>query len=123
MPYKHVCYGCTCCGTVYNREIDALMCEERHLLDGEKDKYSRYDLIRIFNLIESRGSDPCDYCEHAYYVYGCEQECSFRNSGKCFSCGLDRGKKFDPKVEDIVKKFVTHKEERKKGNSDYGIAW
>ena len=123
MPYKYVCYECTCCDTVYNREIDALMCEERHLLDGKDDNYSCYDLRRIFNLIESRNADPCDYCKNAYYVYGCKQECSFRNSGKCFSCGPDRGKKFEPKVEDIVKKFVTHKEEHKKGSSNYEVAW
>ena len=89
MPHKIVYYECTCCNTAYEREIDALMCEERHLLDGKDDNYSRYDLLRIYNLIESRNADPCDYCKHAYYVYGCEQDCkfkdcSFRNNYKDF---------------------------------------
>lgn len=119
MPYKY--YACTCCDTVYEREIDAIICEEHHLLDGEEDKYSRYDLLRIFNLIESRNVDPCDYCENAYYVYGCEQECSFRNNGECFSCGLNRGKKFEPKVKNIVEKFVTYKKEKEENG--YGFRW
>ena len=122
MPHKIVYYECTCCDTAYEREIDALMCEERHLLDGKDDNYSRYDLLRIYNLIESRGADPCDYCKHVYYVYGCEQECKYRNMGKCQAYGLGKGDKFTPKVEDIVKKFVTHKEEKENLN-DTGFRW
>lgn len=113
MPFKHIYYECTCCDTIYEREIDALMCEERHLLEGKDDNYSCYDLCRIYNLIESRGSDPCDYCKHSYYVYGCEQECSFRNNGECFSCGSTKGKRFEPKPIDIVKKFIKDRKEEK----------
>lgn len=122
MPYKYTYYECTCCDTLYEREIDALMCEERHLLEGKDDNYSCYELRRIFNLIESRNAEPCDYCKHAYYVYGCEQECKYRNMGKCQIYGLGKGSKFSPKAEDIVKKFVVHKEEKEKLD-DAGIRW
>lgn len=122
MPHKIIYYECTCCDTAYEREIDALMCEERHLLEGKDDNYSCYNLRRIYNLIESRNADPCDYCKHAYYVYGCEQECKYRNIGKCQVYGLGKGDKFTPKVEDIVKKFVVHKEEERKISND-GFNW
>lgn len=123
MPYKRVTYECAFCNSTYTNYETAVSCENEHLKMFAPNNFYPLDNIKIYNMIESRNADPCDYCKNAYYVYGCEQECSFRNSGKCFSCGPDRGKKFEPKVEDIVKKFVTHKEEHKKGNSDYGINW
>ena len=123
MPLKKTYYLCSMCNTIFKNENDALICEERHLSNNMKTEgFTQEQLYRLYNLIESRNADPCDYCKNAYYVYGCEQECSFRNSGKCFSCGPDKGKKFEPKVEDIVKKFVTHKEEKENLN-DTGIKW
>lgn len=119
MPYKHIYYECVCCNALYEREIDALICEERHLLEGKDDNYSCYDLRRIYNLIESRGADPCDYCKHAYYVYGCEQECHFRNNRECFSSGPTKGKRFEPKPIEIVNKFVKNRKEEE----SYGFNW
>ena len=123
MPYKQVTYECVFCNSTYTNYEAAVSCENEHLKMFAPNDFYPLDHIKIYNMIESRNADPCDYCKNAYYVYGCEQECSFRNSGKCFSCGPDRGKKFEPKVEDIVKKFVTYKEEHKKGSLDYGISW
>lgn len=119
MPRKIVYYECTCCNMAYEREMDALMCEERHLLKGKDNNYSNYDLYRLYNLIESRGSDPCDYCKNVYYIYGCEQECSFRNNGECSSCGPMKGKRFEPKPTEIVNKFVKNRKEEE----SYGFNW
>lgn len=123
MPYKQVTYECVFCNSTYTNYETAVSCENEHLKMFAPNNFYPLDYIKIYNMIESRNADPCDYCKNVYYVYGCEQECSFRNNGKCFSCGPDRGKKFEPKVEDIVKKFVTHKKEHKKGSPDYGFNW
>ena len=122
MPYKQVTYECVFCNSTYTNYETAVSCENEHLEMFAPNNFYPLDYIKIYNMIESRNADPCDYCKNAYYVYGCEQECSFRNSGKCFSCGLDRGKKFEPKVEDIVKKFVVHKEKERKISND-GFNW
>ena len=123
MPYKQITYECVFCNSTYTDYVTAVSCENEHLKMFAPNNFYPLDYIKIYNMIESRGSDPCDYCKNAYYVYGSEQECSFRNSGKCFSCGPNRGKKFEPKAEDMVKKFVTHKEEHKKENSNDGFNW
>lgn len=122
MPYKQVTYECVFCNSTYTNYETAVSCENEHLEMFAPNNFYPLDYIKIYNMIESRNADPCDYCKNAYYVYGCEQECSFRNSGKCFSCGPDRGKKFEPKVEDIVKKFVVHKEKERKISND-GFNW
>ena len=122
MPYKQVTYECVFCNSTYTNYETAVSCENEHLEMFAPNNFYPLDYIKIYNMIESRNAEPCDYCKNAYYVYGCEQECSFRNSGKCFSCGPDRGKKFEPKVEDIVKKFVVHKEKERKISND-GFNW
>ena len=122
MPYKQVTYECVFCNSTYTNYETAVSCENEHLEMFAPNNFYPLDYIKIYNMIESRNADPCDYCKNAYYVYGCEQECFFRNSGKCFSCGPDRGKKFEPKVEDIVKKFVVHKEKERKISND-GFNW
>ena len=122
MPYKQVTYECVFCNSTYTNYETAVSCENKHLEMFAPNNFYPLDYIKIYNMIESRNADPCDYCKNAYYVYGCEQECSFRNSGKCFSCGPDRGKKFEPKAEDIVKKFVVHKEKERKISND-GFNW
>ena len=29
--------------------------------------------------VNFRTGNMCDYCDHAYYVYGCEFDCKYRN--------------------------------------------
>lgn len=112
MPLKKTYYLCSMCHTIFKNESEALMCEERHLSNNMKEEgFTHEQVYRLYNLIESRNADPCDYCKNAYYVYGCEQECSFRNNGECFSCGPTRGKRFEPKPIEIINKFVKNRKE------------
>lgn len=119
MPNKIVSYECTVCNTLYEHWEEALICEERHLIDGKDDDFKRIDLDRIYNMIESRGNDPCDYCKHSFYAYGYEQECAFRNNGKCLGYGKSKGKSFSPKTTHIMNKFVKARKEEEQD----GIEW
>lgn len=122
MPYKQVTYECVFCNSTYTNYETAVSCENEHLKMFAPNNFYPLDHIKIYNMIESRNAEPCDYCKRAYYVYGCEQECKYRNMGKCQIYGLGKGSKFSPKAEDIVKKFVVYKEEKENLN-DVGIKW
>lgn len=122
MPYKRVTYECAFCNSTYTNYEAAISCENEHLKMLAPNNFYPLDHIKIYNMIESRSAEPCDYCKHAYYVYGCEQECKYRNIGKCQVYGLGKGDKFSPNVGDIMKKFVVHEEEKENLN-DVGIKW
>ena len=119
MPYKRVTYECAFCNSTYTNYETAVSCENEHLKMFAPNDFYPLDYIKIYNMIESRGADPCDYCKHVYYVYGCEQECRFRNNGECFSCGPTKGKRFEPKPIEIVNKFVKNGKEKE----SYGFNW
>ena len=60
-------YECEVCGQPFNNPIECQTHEANHFTGVEKLKYE---------LIHSR-NDICDYCDHSYYVYGCELDCNF----------------------------------------------
>lgn len=59
-------YICDKCGRAYSKWQNARYCEINHEVNPAKKKAF---------LIKHEGSDPCDYCARAYYVYGCERNC------------------------------------------------
>lgn len=60
-----VFYKCDYCGKMYANEDQCFKCEITHMPDDEKIKA---------NLIND-GEFVCNYCDHSYFVYGCEQDC------------------------------------------------
>ena len=74
-----VIYKCEVCGREFNSPLDCGHHEESHFSGSSKIKCELY----------LQGEDLCDYCEHSYYVYGCEQDCnydkcSYKNNYKDF---------------------------------------
>lgn len=60
-----VFYKCDYCGGVYKNREDCMKCEMSHMPKDEKIKTQLID----------DGEFVCNYCEHSYFVYGCEQDC------------------------------------------------
>ena len=63
-------WQCERCGAVYNTRRAAEECEKGHF-------------------------PSCSVCEHVYYVYGCEEECMYRNE-----CIKNNYRKFKRKGHD-----------------------
>lgn len=63
-------YRCDICGEEFLSSYECRVHEVSHLDGVEAIKYE---------LIHSQEEIICDYCEHSYYVYGCEQDCKYRN--------------------------------------------
>ena len=70
-------YVCEYCKAQFEDRMDARWCEIQHqhripvLIKNEE---FLHELIR-------EHKNPCDYCEHSYYVYGTELNCDCRD--KC----------------------------------------
>ena len=60
-------YICDICAKTYSKIAAAAVCEISHNPDPNQKKAH---MIKLGNL------DPCNYCARAYYVYGCERNCS-----------------------------------------------
>ena len=60
-------YICDICGKTYSQAIAAQTCEISHDTSEDRKKAMTIKLNKL---------DPCDYCARAYYVYGCELDCS-----------------------------------------------
>lgn len=52
---------------------DASICMAHEILHLRGDEEAKYYIRHILN------KDLCEYCEHAYYVYGCELACDQNN--------------------------------------------
>lgn len=65
----NIIYQCDICGIGFRNLKDCKLHEESHFEGVEKIKY---ELIHSLN-------DICDYCDHSYYVYGCEQNCEYKD--------------------------------------------
>lgn len=63
-----VVYKCDTCGRVFK---DPNECEIHETSHGTLVENIRQTII-------SKGQELCDYCEHSYYVYGCERDCTYR---------------------------------------------
>lgn len=63
-----VLYRCDVCKELYTSPDEAVQCElECKGWDSD-----------VANIVAMAG-DPCNYCQHAYYVYGCEFDCKYYN--------------------------------------------
>ena len=65
-------YKCDYCGEVFNDYDKCLAHEYEH----QNDDVSRAKYLIRYNLRK----DLCDYCEHSYFVYGCEIDCQFKKN-------------------------------------------
>ena len=63
-------YECDVCGREFGSSWVCRSHEASHFFGVERIKY---------DLCHNQEEDICDYCEHSYYVYGCEQSCQFKN--------------------------------------------
>lgn len=68
------CFKCEYCGQVFNDTKTCLEHEISHYPCSEQKR-------EILAKCNYNGKTPCDYCKHAYYVYGCEFDCEYKN--KC----------------------------------------
>ena len=68
------CFKCEYCGQVFNDTKTCLEHEISHYPCSEQKK-------KILAKCNYNGKTPCDYCDHAFYVYGCEFDCEYKT--KC----------------------------------------
>lgn len=70
-------YNCDYCRRIFGDETECRLHEMGHL---DKNGQIKYDIIHI------QKKDVCDFCEHSYYVYGCERDCGIKDCGyeNCF---------------------------------------
>lgn len=64
-------YKCDSCGAEYKSPKECRICEASHMTPEYRIKY-----MIMLNL-----GNVCDYCDHSYYVYSCEQDCNHKNCG------------------------------------------
>lgn len=63
-------YKCDFCDETFRNSRECRKHESTHFNGAERLKYI---------LMYSSETDICDYCKHAYYVYGCERDCTFKD--------------------------------------------
>ncbi len=63
-------YVCDVCGREFGSPWVCRSHEASHFSGIERVKY---------DLVHDPEEDLCDYCDHSYYVYGCEQDCKFKD--------------------------------------------
>lgn len=64
-----IIYKCDTCGKEFNNSRECSICEISHM--------SPADRIKFMIMLDC--GNICDYCEHSYYVYGCEQDCTYKD--------------------------------------------
>lgn len=62
-------YKCDTCGQEFKSSKECMMCEASHMVPVDRVK-----CMIMFNC-----GNVCDYCDHSYYVYGCEQDCEYKD--------------------------------------------
>lgn len=66
-------YKCDICGKEFDSSHECRSHEANHFSGVEKLKY---------DLIHNQEEIICDYCEHSYYVYGCERDCEYKECSR-----------------------------------------
>ena len=61
-------YVCSYCGKEF---IDEGLCRYHEMVE-----HGKYNEVAADYL--ARGKNPCDFCDNAYYVYGCEFNCKYK---------------------------------------------
>lgn len=62
-------YECEYCNKTYSDYYECLTCEMSHMSYDEQ----------IKTKLHGAGATVCDFCDHSYYVYGCERDCEYKN--------------------------------------------
>ena len=62
-------YKCETRGQEFKSPKECRMCEASHMVSVDRIKY----------MIMLNCGNVCDYCNHSYYVYGCEQDCEYKD--------------------------------------------
>lgn len=74
-------YRCDVC----YREFDSAQGCRNH----ERTHFDGNNQIK-YDLLNSDVNNICDYCQHSYYVYGCERDCSHKNCSRVnFYCEFE----------------------------------
>lgn len=68
-----IIYECETCHQQFATQDDCIHCEYSHL-----DNYDNYK----YYLMNAKGDNICKFCNNAYYVYGCELDCSYTNCNR-----------------------------------------
>lgn len=76
------CWKCDICGKTFLLKEQCLKHEKAH--------YPCLNYKQIAYLIaqNDRNREICDFCKNAYYVYGCELDCSFMK--ECIKNGYNK---------------------------------
>ncbi len=64
-----IIYRCDTCGQGFKTQKECRMCEASHMAPVDRIKY----------MIMLNCESICDYCANSYYVYGCEQDCQYKD--------------------------------------------
>ena len=78
--FMYTRYVCSYCGKEF---VDKATCRRHEMVE-----HGKYNEIAAAYLVS--GKNPCDFCNNAYYVYGCEfdckhkMDCQYRNGYKHF---------------------------------------
>lgn len=62
-------YRCDYCKKDFRGLKECRLHEASHMNSADRTKY----------LIMLECMDVCDFCEHSYYVYGCERDCEYKD--------------------------------------------
>ena len=62
-------YKCDTCGREFKSSKECRICEVSHMAPVD----------RIKCLIMLNCGNVCDYSDNSYYVYGCEQDCEYKD--------------------------------------------
>lgn len=93
-----ILFACEFCGAIYETSRGAMKCEFSHsnLFLNDSNNLSNFCSFYL-------NKDICDFCKHAYYVYGCELDCQKKE------CQMNRNRPDfvlnKDKFEEETKKF------------------
>ena len=84
-------YKCDTCGQEFKSAKECRICEASHM--------NPVDRIKYMIMLECK--EVCYYCDHSYYVYGCERDCEYPN------CTYDNNHKDFVPVEPLHNKRIS----------------
>ena len=76
------CWQCEVCGKTFPIKEMCLRHEESHY------PYLDYKQIAYLIAQKNKNREICDFCKNAYYIYGCELNCSFMK--ECLKNGYNK---------------------------------
>lgn len=100
-------YKCDVCGREFGSSWVCRSHEASHFSGVERMKY---------DLIHDQEEDICDYCDHSYYVYGCEQDCKFKDC--CFKNDYKHFRPVEPFCNKRASGYLTYKQIMEEFNNE-----